>query len=448
MKNEYSKMNLNDLLRQVKIDPKGVHQYALKSYLVSKKQNFDDKSIKSCMKKLYWVNYAIHKWIVGKNYSESKTLITHPSRRFEINLEPEVRLSQSSKFESIENYRARLSPIFNNGQIEPKGDYWKNKQNTVVDFLRTEEIDNFKRTYGHVLSNFFPRAVEESDLQPLINFMMDVSDFSVFTDDVEPVNFHHIKKVIERISTVRLLGPADILHNLYAHYTSLIWRKAIFHDDLFEMPSSQESLLGNPYRIRSRGELVSQDLARSSTEFNTIKSVLKEESSGTILEIGAGYGRLCEFFLQKGIKKYIIVDIFPSIYLAEQYLKSRFPKSNIFCIRDFCSFSDVEQEFHYSDIVLITPEQMALLNDRIVDITININSFMEMNPSEVSWYIRQIDRICTGFIYTKQWIENNQKPGIHVYNRNTYPFPRSWKKIIDRTDPLHPDFFEQIWAVR
>ncbi|WP_084618992.1 putative sugar O-methyltransferase [Thalassobaculum salexigens] len=446
MSAKYKDLNLGELIESSKHDPVGVFRAARQLYEDAISENSTDIDIKNRMLNLYWISRTIHDVTVNKNFSGTSALIEHKPRQYDMGREPHVLLSKVKDFEKIDQYMTRLTGLFEKENSYGVGEFWKEKQNSVLRFIFPDEIDNFKRTYGHVLSNFFPSSFD-GHVRDLMEFIMNVNDCTISSDEFEPYEEAHFERINARISSFSIRGRFETQHNFYAFYTSILWRKAVFLDDCKVMCGVQESVIGNPYRIRRRGELISQDIARSSTEYNIIKTTIGKKANNIVLEIGAGYGRLCEIFIQRGTKKYIIVDIFPSIYLAEQYMKARFPNLQIFPAQDFEKFDEVQNQIDAASIVFLHPCQIALLPDGYTDLVININSFMEMSVPEVNSYFKEIDRLSAGYLYIKQWIENKSKSGVHQFNRNNYPVSKSWLKCLDRIDPLHSDFFEQIWRI-
>ncbi len=292
----------------------------------------------------------------------------------------------------------------------------------------------------------------QESLIKLNRFVQKVHDTSVHADKSEAMDRDGLNFINFQVKDPHSIALGDrqqdaVNFRFYVFYTSLIWRRAVFEDECHILGSLEESPLGHPYRIRQGQRLISQDLARSATEYNLLKGRLGKSANGTILEIGAGYGRLAEVFLQRGASQYIIVDIFPMIYLAEQYLKARFPNSKIFSLRDFSDFQSVAREIEQARIVFLTPDQLRCLPDRYVDVAVNINSFMEIAPAEVESYFAAIERLAKGHFYTKQWLLNKSKQGVHGFEKSNYPARPHWSLVVEREDPLHSDFFEQIWKI-
>ncbi len=404
----------------------------------------DSDRTRDLVRKLYWLASSFCD--ASANQRNPNAQVQHPGLELDMAREPMARLSTARDFEPLDDYARRLPFIVDASTTEAIGEYWTEKRHVLMSKLGDPAIDHFKRTCGHALSNFWPLRYDQK-FDDLIGFLRAVGDTSIHADKTEPTVRGQFSYLHSPDTALKTAGSEAESFRFYAFYTGLVWRKAVFEDTLCVLGALEESLIGNPYRIRKGSWLIAQDLARSAIEYGLLKTQLGKQANGTILEIGAGYGRLAEVFLQRGTERYIIVDIFPMIYLAEQYLKARFPGLKVFGLRDFRDYGDVAQELEDARVVLLAPDQMPLLPENVVDLVININSFMEMSAGEVDAYFTQIDRVSRGYLYSKQWKPNKEKGGVHLFKTGNYPIRPHWTLRYERDDPLHSDFFEEIWAV-
>ncbi|QNJ20821.1 hypothetical protein SynA1825c_02536 [Synechococcus sp. A18-25c] len=116
-----------------------------------------------------------------------------------------------------------------------------------------------------------------------------------------------------------------------------------------------------------------------------------------ILEIGAGYGNLCQTITNTLLKKeikinYIIVDIPSSLVVSCFYLESLLPDVN--CVFVDSSEKLKKQAIEYknsstSSILLVPSDKFKLLNDypEPISLTINSESFLEMSPKYLNEYL-------------------------------------------------------------
>jgi putative sugar O-methyltransferase len=233
-------------------------------------------------------------------------------------------------------------------------------------------------------------------------------------------------------------------------FTRMLWKFVLRRDPENLLGRLAEPTLGNPFPIRLGGKLISQDLANSVLEYNSIREHFRPASTErpTICELGAGYGRNAYVFLS-ALKqtKYIIVDIPPALYVSQRYLSKLFPERRIFQFRRFDAFSEIADEFRAADIVFVLPHQAELLPPKSVDLFLNISSLQEMTIAQIGAYYRLIDRLTRGSFYSKQWyVHQNTFDKVRV-SIEDYPTPDHWRQLFVRPAPIQPSFFEAMYAL-
>src|SRR5258708_13139731 len=123
----------------------------------------------------------------------------------------------------------------------------------------------------------------------------------------------------------------------------------------------EEPELGNPIRVRRNGRLISQDIANSVRERNSILSAvqLDRHARFDLAELGAGCGRLGYVMLKTTACRYFVFDIPPALYLSQWYLTTLFPQRRAFWFRRFEQFDEIESELSRADLAFFTPNQLA-----------------------------------------------------------------------------------------
>lgn len=129
--------------------------------------------------------------------------------------------------------------------------------------------------------------------------------------------------------------------------------------------------IGQPIAINVRGCDINIDHLFAVEEVLFIGSHVKGEIK-SIVEIGAGFGRTCQAFLsiEPGLDSYTIIDLPHVLNLSRLYLKNAIPEfydkvNFIDCMADPIGIEDI-------------------------DLVINIDSFQEMAPSTIDWYMQDI----------------------------------------------------------
>jgi putative sugar O-methyltransferase len=207
----------------------------------------------------------------------------------------------------------------------------------------------------------------------------------------------------------------------------------------------EEPSLGDPIRVWRNNRLISQDLANSVWERNTILSCLPSRGRRaklTIAELGAGYGRLGHVLLATTRCRYMVFDIPPALYLAQWYLSTLFPGKRIFRFRPFRAFAEIEAELRRADIAFFTANQLGKLPDRYFDMFINISSLHEMRPDQISNFLALMERTTRTGMYLKEFKTYCNPYDNITIDRPTYALSKEWEILLEREDILNPDFFE------
>jgi putative sugar O-methyltransferase len=219
-------------------------------------------------------------------------------------------------------------------------------------------------------------------------------------------------------------------------------------DNLGLLDKVTEPELGNPFLISYRGRPISQDLCNSIHEFyrSTSMSALSK-SSFRIAELGAGYGRLGQVYLSTlPNASYCVIDIPPALYVSQRYLAEVFPNQPVFKFREFGSYEEVRLEFEAARIRFLAAHQIELLPPDQFDLFVNISSLHEMTRAQIANYLKQIDRLCRGHFYSKQWRISRAKGNGFTLRETEYPIPDNWREVFHRQHPIQRMFFEALYC--
>jgi len=233
-------------------------------------------------------------------------------------------------------------------------------------------------------------------------------------------------------------------------FTRMLWKVAERADTEHLLKSLEEPTEGNPFELRWKEKLISQDLANSILEYYAMREhfTVSRQERVTICELGAGYGRNAFVFLKAFPKsRYIIVDIPPALYVSQQYLTKIFPERRAFTFRPFENFGQVAAEFEAADMVFLLPHQAEMLPRKCVNLFLNISSLQEMTHDQIRAYFQLIDRLADGFFYSKQWKVSDNPHDKIVVRQEDYPVPKSWRQLFQRQAKVQVAFFEAMYAI-
>jgi putative sugar O-methyltransferase len=139
-----------------------------------------------------------------------------------------------------------------------------------------------------------------------------------------------------------------------------------------------------------------------------LKKHLRDEPLRKVLEVGGGFGTLGEILFSAGLEnwRYIDIDIPPTSFIAEHYLRSVFGASNV---AGYASMRDENKI-----VIDLLPPVTVLCSWQIerldgeVDLFVNFISFQEMEPHVVANYLKHVDRLKARWVLLRNLREGKQ----------------------------------------
>ena len=129
-----------------------------------------------------------------------------------------------------------------------------------------------------------------------------------------------------------------------------------------------------------------------------------------MIELGAGIGLLASCFLKlKKNIKYLIVDIPPTLFFSEYYLRNLGFK--VFGYKDLKTETNanLNEIFNHFQVCCIPPWKLELLKDYKSDLFINVKSFQEMEKDQSINYINIFKNCIKKYIYLNNGIKGHAK---------------------------------------
>jgi len=195
----------------------------------------------------------------------------------------------------------------------------------------------------------------------------------------------------------------------------------------------------HPY-VEIDGYKISTDKIISLLDFEKINDFYDLSEKDKILEIGAGSGRLCECILSiTSDINYTICDIPPSIYIAYERMKLRFPQKKINLLIDLDNLNDLHNEIKKNDISFIFPHQIEIMKEKFFDLGIAVDCFHEMDKKTLDYYFNNLSNNTNNFYFsiwkkTKNWGSGSffKKTENLDFERGDYKVPNNWKKTFEK----------------
>ncbi|MBL0211798.1 MAG: putative sugar O-methyltransferase [Holophagaceae bacterium] len=324
------------------------------------------------------------------------------------------------------------------GTLFQPSPFWEQLIAQQVRQLEEEGIEHFKKTVNLRYFSWDVKWMLAQQFLPLARAWFQAREWNIFFRGAG----------IDSAGGRKIFGP--VMGYLYGIALALMKKFVAMRDPLGLMDSLEEPLTGDPIYIRRDGLRLSQDLCNSVHEFYAATTGLGGEIKGDleVVELGAGYGRVGFVFL-KALKgcRYTVIDIPPTLYVAQEYLSAEFPGIPIFKYRDFSSFDEIRTEFENAQIRFIAAHQIELLPEKHFDLFLNISSLAEMTREQIDFYFAQIDRLTRRFFYTKQW-RNSRAPGNGFrVTEFGYPVPKTWTTLFHERHPMQRFFFHALYSL-
>lgn len=304
--------------------------------------------------------------------------------------------------------------------------------------LETAGIENFKRT---VNNNYFTWT-DDSDI---------VKQFEALRAELgwRESDFHDLPSGV-RLNEGKPVNFTDLQWKSYVQFLCMLWEVAVKNDRLKLLERLREPKLGNPLSIEYKGQTITQDICNSVMEINTMMESVDFSPSRKFRlgELGAGHGRIGNILLRiiENIQV-VIIDIPPALYVSQWYLSNLFPERRVFKFRDFSSYEEIRDEFEESSIAFLTPNQVEHLPGKVFDLFINISSLHEMTHEQIEMWFGQIDRICKGWFYTKQYFEHSNPFDEIVVRKEDYPVRPHWHELLNRKCLVQQNMFEALYRL-
>lgn len=101
----------------------------------------------------------------------------------------------------------------------------------------------------------------------------------------------------------------------------------------------------------------------------------------------------------------------------------------------------------YQPSAFLLPHQAEMLPEGLFDLCINISSLHEMKRDQIQAYFQMIDRLTSGYFYTKQWKVSLNPVDKLTILETEYPVPQRWQTVYHRTPPVQRRFFEAMYKI-
>jgi putative sugar O-methyltransferase len=321
--------------------------------------------------------------------------------------------------------------------------FWQMLQARNRNQIREDALLRFKRTVNNNYFNWLPADFNDNQVRNLMRFWAGRSS-------ALPV------------VAVAMAGDADLwtgveafdgenpfvseqYRSFYALFVGMLWFYAASNDPIRLFERLEEPLLGSPLPVYADDRLISQDLANSIHEWSRVRQMVQGlplPAVPRVLELGAGYGRLAYVFAKAEPCRYVIVDIAPALAVAQWYLTETLPGRTFFHFRHFDNYADIAAEFEAADICFLSANQLEMLPDDVIDVSVSISSLHEMRHEQVDHFKSLIADRTRFAVYFKQWNHWKNEVDDIVVQRKDFLLAGDWQLVLDELHAVQDAFCE------
>ena len=328
-----------------------------------------------------------------------------------MNLENEIQLKDLIKKMMLDSY--------DQDKLYTAGNYWKFYEKNILKQIHNNDLFKFRSwAGGQGVGNIQSFGGGDENLHRVykINFHPLDDEFSIIDNSfiVDKYNsllnrlipqLPFLKYFIIRIAEASNYFKDILLSNLQIKYelTKHLDQSLLgIHDSDFGLDKKKITYINDNVCTHQFFEsLFKIDYIKKNTEFSKIK---------TVLELGAGIGLLASAFLKQNSNiKYLIIDIPPTIFFSEFYLRGLGYK--VFGYEDFQNQKNIniEETFINYDVICMPAWKIVELGNFRFDLFINIHSIQEMEKEQAINYLSIITKNIKKYIYLENEIKGKDK---------------------------------------
>jgi putative sugar O-methyltransferase len=185
--------------------------------------------------------------------------------------------------------------------------------------------------------------------------------------------------------------------------------------------------------IASKTHILSDETIRQYFNLQILEGSIKNLKGFTVCEIGSGTGNFASLLYHHFKTKLFLVDLPKTLLFSFCYLSQVFPNIKILLPNEIESGNF---EIDQYDIVMITPNQISIIPDRSVDLTVNISSMQEMTKNSINTYFDMIDRITKpkGYFFSNNRVEKVMDGELIRFSE--YPWRTNTRTVFYELNPL------------
>lgn len=252
----------------------------------------------------------------------------------------------------------------------------------------------------------------------------------------------------------RFAGPDPCSWQVYEAFLRLYYQRLMSGPAAAFLATAEEPTCGGTGdQLLVEGRRMSLDFLQSIDEAFQIQEAWslagRTGHPRTIVELGAGYGRLA-YVARKVFPEcsYVVLDLPEALACSSSWLTRALPDEVVPYAESRGQGTLDRRALESRPVWTLGAHQIEGLAADSADVFVNIYSFAEMPPRSIENYFGHVDRLTVGVFYTKQRkLERNPADAAEVA-METYLTRPGWRTLFFRTATLYEAAFEAACAVR
>ncbi len=317
------------------------------------------------------------------------------------------------------NIKEMMNTSFKQNKIYQAGNYWKYYEPKIYNQIKNNKLSKFRAwecgSGSGTISSFgggdeFLYRKFERNFHPFDDVFSFIDNFFL----IKKYN-GFINKLVKIFPIFKffLLRATEAKEYYWSMYRDFIEQKYYLikkiDPDLTKISDSYFGL-NEKKLVRVENKIYTNSFFDQLLHIHEIKKNTNFNSINSILELGAGIGLLASAFLKlKKNLKYLIIDIPPTLFFSEYYLKNIGYK--VFGYNEAVKTTklDIKEIFQNHDVICLPTWKLEELNQFKFDLFINIASFQEMEKEQTQNYLKVLEKNFGKYIYSENLIKGHKK---------------------------------------
>lgn len=280
----------------------------------------------------------------------------------------------------------KLILLSEKNSLNSPGPYWEKTARRSIREIRKRGLSSFRDFGSNVGESYADSPI--IDIRPSLQGPLR-SVLRFFISKIFPFNKVFNNQVNLTSSYFKILMEKESAH---------IQNSPEIHGAICRLNIPEDTTRGGCVAVTNiNGKSISNTYLEALALIDKIDTELGYDGVKSLMEIGAGFGVNIHLLIENypNIRKYLLVDISPTLYVSTQYLKSYYGDAVIDAVsyeeNSMTGFKDNGD----LEIICLLPSQLSSFMGTI-DFFYNAHSFVEMTEEIVSGYSREISRLQSG----------------------------------------------------